>query len=332
MPRLGAVGRALGIVRHGSPRFGQASRYSLGLNRSQYSGWPNQNGANPTWFDGKTAVATVVVTDFDLTLTAGETSRGYQWVGYFKPDYTGTWTITTNGASIDDGMAVWIGDRALSGYTTGNAVFTATDASGSGTVSLTAGTYYPIRVQYDNNSGPGSSTLYFSHTGQAATKVWNGKLFYLANDTAFNTFTLTETIDTNGASIVATNVGPLTIEAKATSFQVNPVETGYIKVNGTTIKTTTDGSRGHTLAVITPAGAVVGTIDVYDTFGDSATLTTLATALGAVTTGNYIVLVTWDACAVDAGVRSALTTGYGATLTTTWAPTRYSHIFIGRKA
>jgi hypothetical protein len=152
-------------------------------------------------------------------------------------------------------------------------------------------------------------------------------------------FTFTETINTNGASIVETNIGPLTLEAKATSFQVFPIEDGYIKVNSTTIKTTSQAavSRGHTLAVISPAGATVGSITTYDTFesapgdGGAAARTTLTSALNAVASGNYIVMVSWDACSFDATLRTALNTGYGTTLTTTWAATRYSHIVIAKK-
>lgn len=152
-------------------------------------------------------------------------------------------------------------------------------------------------------------------------------------------FTLKETINTDGASIVETNVGPLTIVAKATSYQVNPIEDGYIRVNGTTIKTTNlaDDSRGHTLAVISPAGATVGSITTYDTYesapGDqgAAARTALTSALNAVATGNYIVLVSWDACSFDSTLRSALNTGYGTTLTTTWTSSRYSHIVIAKK-
>jgi hypothetical protein len=150
-------------------------------------------------------------------------------------------------------------------------------------------------------------------------------------------FTLKETINTGGASIVETNVGPLTIEAKATSYQVNPIEDGYIKVNGTTVKTTTLGSRGHTLLVIDVSGATVGSITTYDTFesapsdGGAAARTALTSALNAVASGNFIVMVSWDACSFDTPLRTALNTGYGTTLTTTWAATRYSHIVIAKK-
>lgn len=150
-------------------------------------------------------------------------------------------------------------------------------------------------------------------------------------------FTFTEVIDNNGATITETNIGPLTLEARASSYQVQPTDDGYIKVNSTTIKTTTLGSRGHTLAVISPAGTTVGTIDTFDTFetvlgdGGAGGRAALTIALNAVASGNYIVLVSWDACSFDAGLRTALNTGYGTTLTTTWAATRYSHIVIGKK-
>jgi hypothetical protein len=149
-------------------------------------------------------------------------------------------------------------------------------------------------------------------------------------------FTFSEIINTDGASITTTNVGPLTIEVKATSFQVSPIEEGYIKVNNNTIKTTTDGSRGHTLAVLNSNGSTVGSIVTYDTYGDSpaqstTNLASLVTALNSVSVGDYVVLTSWDACAVNSGLRDKLRNSFGATLTTTWAPTRYSHIFIGQK-
>ena len=150
-------------------------------------------------------------------------------------------------------------------------------------------------------------------------------------------FTFSEIINTDGASITPTNVGPLTIEVKATSYQVNPIEDGYIKVNSNTIKVTTLGSRGHTLAVLNSNGSTVGSIVTYDTYGDSpaqstTNLASLVTALNSVSVGNYVVLTSWDACAVNSGLRDKLRNSFGATLTTTWAPTRYSHIFIGQKS
>lgn len=155
-----------------------AISYLAGLYRRQYNSWPAQNTANPTWFDTATQGSAAVAQDFELTLTALQNNRGYQWLGYFKPDYTGTWTFSTNGAIIDDTMTVWIGSAALSGYTTSNSVLNVSVAAGSGTVSLTSGTYYPIRVQYANNSSVGASTLWWSRNGSSLSKTWTNKLYY----------------------------------------------------------------------------------------------------------------------------------------------------------
>lgn len=155
--------------------------YSAGVYKSIYYGGANawsSNIAIPTFFDGKTANSASVATDFDNTFTAFEANRAIQWLGYFLPSYTGVHTFSTGGANVDDCLTLWIGSSALSGYTTGNAVFNASLVAGSGTISLTAGTYYPIRVQHGNNSGPGASTIYYAHTGQAITKVYTGKIFY----------------------------------------------------------------------------------------------------------------------------------------------------------
>lgn len=89
--------------------------------------------------------------------------------------------------------------------------------------------------------------------------------------------------------------------------------------------------RGHTMVVLNPSGATVS-ITNYDTYGDPNAVTALANALNGVASGNRVVLVTYDASAFNAACRSALTTGYGNTNTNTWAPIRFSQIFIGIKS
>ena len=89
--------------------------------------------------------------------------------------------------------------------------------------------------------------------------------------------------------------------------------------------------RGHNMVVLDRYGDVVTAATQYDTYIDPANLTTLASALGAVASGNIVVLVVYDASALNAGVRSAINTGYGSTNTNTWTADRKSHIFIGIK-
>ena len=85
------------------------------------------------------------------------------------------------------------------------------------------------------------------------------------------------------------------------------------------------------MVVLDPLGDVVTAATQYDTYISPANLTTLASALNAVASGNIVVLVVYDASAVNATVRSAINTGYGSTNSNTWTADRKSHIFIGIK-
>jgi hypothetical protein len=69
----------------------------------------------------------------------------------------------------------------------------------------------------------------------------------------------------------------------------------------------------------------------FDTYIDPANLTALASALDSVPSGYIVVLVVYDASALNATVRTAINTGYGSTNTETWTAQRQSHIFIGEK-
>jgi hypothetical protein len=92
--------------------------------------------------------------------------------------------------------------------------------------------------------------------------------------------------------------------------------------------------RGHTLVVLDTYGDVVTAATQYDTWdtgGAPGARAALAAALTAVTSGNIVVLVSYDASGLDAGIRSAINTGYGSTNTNTWESGRQSHIFIGIK-
>ena len=144
-------------------------------------------------------------------------------------------------------------------------------------------------------------------------------------------FIASEIVNADGATITSTNIGPLTIEVKATSYQVTPIEDGYIKVNEDTIKVTTLGSRGHTLAVLDSNGEVVGDIITYDTYGDPLALVALTSALNSVEIGKFVALASWDACAVNQELRDELVNNFGSVISTIWDPARYSHLFIGQK-
>jgi hypothetical protein len=91
--------------------------------------------------------------------------------------------------------------------------------------------------------------------------------------------------------------------------------------------------------VLDSYGDVVTGPTQYDTFetvpesgdGGAPGRIALTSALNAVASGNIVVLVSYDASSLDAGVRSAINTGYGSTNSNTWTAQRISHIFIGEK-
>ena len=110
-----------------------------------------------------------------------------EYKGYFLATYTGTHTFYL---SSDDGSFMWVGPTALTGFTTANALVQNGGLHGvvevSATISLVAGTYYPVRIQFGNGpSGPGALIASYAHSGQSKTSTWTGKIFY---NTATNGF------------------------------------------------------------------------------------------------------------------------------------------------
>ena len=99
---------------------------------------------------------------------------GFIAIGYFTPPTTGTYTIFT---SSDDGSGVWIGDLALEGATRTSANATLNNGLGlgqgntkrSGTIALTGGVRYPIRIVYEE--GAGGDNLTFSWSGPSITET-----------------------------------------------------------------------------------------------------------------------------------------------------------------
>jgi hypothetical protein len=107
---------------------------------------------------------------------------GFIAIGYFIPPTTGTYTFYT---STDDGSGVWIGDlaSASSGRTAANAVVNnglgagQGDTKRSGSITLTAGTVYAIRIVHEE--GAGGDNLTFSWAGPGISETTNlAQYFY----------------------------------------------------------------------------------------------------------------------------------------------------------
>ena len=144
-----------------------------------------------------------------------------------------------------------------------------------------------------------------------------------------NTFTFYEAFGTTTAISTTQYVSGNKIYAESSTYDVPDFQPARVVVND--IEVVNTELRGHTLVVLDSYGDVVTASTQYDTYIDPNNLTVLASALSGVASGNIVVLVSYDASALDATVRTAINTGYGSTNSNTWTAGRISHIFIGTK-
>lgn len=188
----------------------------------------------------------------------------------------------------------------------------ATDGNARATYDLTQ-----LPSQYDNNSVINNPNI----GGLVVGRPWISTV---------PAFTFYEAFGTTTAISTTQYVSGNKIYAESSTYDVPDFQPARVIVND--IEVVNTELRGHTLLVLDSYGNVVTAATQYDTYIDPANVTALASALNAVATGNIVVLVVYDASAVDASVRSAINTGYGSTNSNTWTASRISHIFIGIKS
>lgn len=159
----------------------QYSAYSNGLLGIRYIGYHNDIAS---WFDSATPHGdTNTLISIDGFSSSPDNAQldyySWQWLGYFKPSTTETYTFYT---SSDDGSYLWIGENALSGYNTGNAVVNNGGPHGnseqSGSIELVANIYYPIRIQFGEIGGGDIMTVSFSSNTISKTTDGIGYYFH----------------------------------------------------------------------------------------------------------------------------------------------------------
>jgi hypothetical protein len=156
--------------------------YGNGLYRRRYTGY---FADNVNWF----ATATQVAADVNTSpITDGDHGELFsiQWLGYFLATTTETYTFFT---TSDDASYLWVGATALSGFTTANATVNNGGLHGaveqSGTAALIAGTYYPIRIQFGENTGGDVMEVRISTPTIAKTTDLSANIFYNIYTTGF---------------------------------------------------------------------------------------------------------------------------------------------------
>lgn len=121
------------------------------------------------------------------------TPQSKTWIGYFRPTVTGSnsFTVSASWSSDDSGEGqysrayVWIGSTAVSGYNTGNAVASADNSSGSGSTTLVAGQYYPIRVLWEYYFPFSSGFFGFDTSGNFSLAPPGGTYWYNTKSNGF---------------------------------------------------------------------------------------------------------------------------------------------------
>jgi hypothetical protein len=173
-----------------------------------------------------------------------------------------------------------------------------------------------LPTQYDNNAVIDNPNI----GGLVAGRPWIETV---------SSFTFYEAFGTTTAISVTRYVSGNKIYAESSTYDVPSFQPARVVVNDISVVNTE--LRGHTLVVLDSYGDVVTAATQYDTYISPANLTALSSALTSVASGRIVVLVVYDASALDAGTRSAINTGYGSTNANTWAAGRTSQIFIGIK-
>lgn len=163
----------------GSRAFGRKGiSYLAGVVARRYNG--GYFADDVTWFASQTVSSTSIqVGSISEPNTDDGSDFSYQWLGYFRPTTAETYTFYL---SSDDASYMWIGSNARSGFTTGNATVNNGGLHGvvetSGSIALSAGIYYPIRVQFGERGGGDVCTFSFSTPTISKTTDTTGITFY----------------------------------------------------------------------------------------------------------------------------------------------------------
>lgn len=164
--------------------------YLAGLYKTTYSGYFADNvsffaTATPASVGGNPATSVQTTSIFEPATDDGS-NFSCQWLGYFKPTTSETYTFFT---SSDDASYVWVGSNAVTGFTTANAVVNNGGLHGNaekfGTIALTAGVYYPIRIQFGELNGGDVMTFNYSTPTIPKTTTVTGLVFYNTSTNGF---------------------------------------------------------------------------------------------------------------------------------------------------
>jgi hypothetical protein len=153
--------------------------YYNGLGRQVWSKGLN-NLTSSAYFTYTPQSGSTIADCGSLTIPFLPNTGSAQWEGYFKASTTELYAFS---ASADDAVWLWMGNEATaSNPATSSALLGAPRVLGgrttySGSISLTAGTYYPMRWQYSGVFNPDYLTASFETPTISNTEDFTGYTF-----------------------------------------------------------------------------------------------------------------------------------------------------------
>lgn len=167
------------------------SNLTEGLKCKVYKGYMNDN---TDYFKTSTAITGTSVninnfndigTSTNNLVNRNTTTVSVEWIGYVKANVSGNWTFYLNS---DDCSYMWIGHNAITEYKKDNAFINNGGLHGPRTISrsvaLTAGQYYPIRIQFGQNYRRGAFDLKIQKPHGSFT--YNAKGLFFSTPNPFN--------------------------------------------------------------------------------------------------------------------------------------------------
>jgi hypothetical protein len=165
---------------HGIVSSARSINYTNGLYGKRYVGYFNDD---VNWFATATLQGDVNQLTEINSFTSSADLYSWQWLGYFRASSTENYNFYT---TSDDASYLWIGNNAIAGFTTANATVNNGGFHGPqkrpltpNPVSLVANIYYPIRIQFGENTGGDIMTVNFSTA--TITETTNGLGYYYYN-------------------------------------------------------------------------------------------------------------------------------------------------------
>jgi len=133
---------------------------------------------NVNWFATAAAHGQTVTSTSIQSFTSSADNYSWQWLGTFRASVGGSYNFCT---ASDDASHLWIGATATTGFTTANAVVNNGGAHGvitrCGDITLSAGTEYPIRIQFGEAGGGDMMSVNFTPPGGSQTYIGTGYYF-----------------------------------------------------------------------------------------------------------------------------------------------------------